>query len=70
MNSNSEINLFFLLVWGARLGITGLVIAAALSLDTASTEQFRNDIKQDWQVQVDEIDLGLQAEILQNMQTV
>lgn len=70
MNSNSEINLFFLLVWGARLGITGLVIAAALSLDTASTEQFRDDIKQDWQLQVDEIDLGLQAEILQNMQTV
>ncbi|MDI9244020.1 ATP-binding protein [Marinobacter sp. CHS3-4] len=70
MSVKSDPPVFFLLIWLSRLGVSGLVIAAAISLDAAITEQHRNGLKQAWQTQVDEIALNLQAEILQNVQTV
>jgi len=67
---HKTIGVFSLFIWIARLGVLGLVVAAVVSLDSASTEQHRTDVKQLWQARADQISLNLQAEILQNVQTV
>jgi len=70
MNRQQRFGKFYLLIWTARLGILGLVITAAVSLDIAGTGQHRADVKQSWQAMADQLRLNLQAEILQNIQTV
>ena len=70
MKRHVTLSSFQLLVWVARLGVFGLVVSVVVAVDTALTDQHRIDVRQTWQARVDEVSLGLQAEILQNVQTV
>ena len=70
MTTLTRADVFYRLIWAARLGTLLLVIAVAIALDTATSSSHRNDIRQQWQEEVDDISLELQSTILQNVQTV
>ncbi|WP_297793339.1 ATP-binding protein [uncultured Marinobacter sp.] len=61
---------FHSLIWIARLGVILLMVSVAIIVDTASTEKFRSDVRQQWQARIDDLSLQLQSRILQNVQTV
>jgi len=60
----------FALVWLARVAVLALLIAVALVLDNAATQNHRSDVRQEWQAQLNDMSLKLQGTILQNVQTV
>ena len=70
MTTLTRADVFYRLIWAARLGTLLLVIAVAIALDTATSSSHRNDVRQQWQEEVDDISLELQSTILQNVQTV
>lgn len=61
---------FHSLIWIARLGVILLMVSVAIIVDTASTDKFRSDVRQQWQARIDDLSLQLQGRILQNIQTV
>lgn len=61
---------FHSLIWVARSAIVLLMISVAIIVDTASTERFRSDVRQEWQARIDDLSLKIQGRILQNIQTV
>eukprot|EP00003_Mantamonas_plastica_P028993 TRINITY_DN6793_c0_g1_i1.p1 TRINITY_DN6793_c0_g1~~TRINITY_DN6793_c0_g1_i1.p1 ORF type:complete len:642 (-),score=44.43 TRINITY_DN6793_c0_g1_i1:417-2342(-) len=70
MTTQAHDRLFHSLIWLTRLSTFVLIVAVALILDTASTERYRSDVRQQWQVKADDLSLKLQSTILQNVQTV
>lgn len=62
--------LFHSLIWATRLGILVMMLAVALTLDSAGTARYQTDVRQQWQERLDDISLKLQSTILQNIQTV
>ncbi|KAA1171455.1 histidine kinase [Marinobacter salinexigens] len=70
MTTQTHDRLFHSLIWLTRIATFVLIVAAAVILDTASTERYRSDVRQQWQVKADDLSLKLQSVILQNVQTV
>ncbi|MBW0147818.1 sensor histidine kinase [Marinobacter arenosus] len=70
MASKNRDQLFHSLIWTARLGVLLLMIAVALSLDSAGTARHKTDVRHQWQARLDDLSLKLQGTILQNIQTV
>ncbi|MBW4934765.1 sensor histidine kinase [Marinobacter sp. F4206] len=70
MKTRNQDKLFHWLIWAARIGILLLMIAVALSLDSAGTARHQTDVRHQWQERLDELSLRLQSTILQNIQTV
>ncbi|QSP95336.1 CHASE domain-containing protein [Marinobacter salinisoli] len=62
--------LFHPLIWAARLGILALMLSVALALDSASNARYQAEVRHQWQERLDDLSLGLQSTILQNIQTV
>ncbi|MGQ7299494.1 ATP-binding protein [Marinobacter nauticus] len=70
MSNDKQEQIFFSLVWLARIIVCLLTIGLALAIDSTATERHRADIRAKWQEQVDDLSLQLRASILQNTQTV
>ncbi|MBY5939089.1 ATP-binding protein [Marinobacter nauticus] len=70
MSNDKQEQIFFSLVWLARIIVCLLTIGLALAIDSTATERHRADIRAKWQGQVDDLSLQLRASILQNTQTV
>ncbi|EON92990.1 multi-sensor signal transduction histidine kinase [Marinobacter lipolyticus SM19] len=70
MTTKAHDRLFHTLIWAARSAIVLLMVSVAVIVDTASTERFRSDVRQEWQSRIDDLSLKLQGTILQNIQTV
>ena len=70
MSNDKQEQIFFSLVWLARIIVCLLTIGLALAIDSTATERHRADIRAKWQEQVDGLSLQLRASILQNTQTV
>lgn len=70
MNAASRDSQFFALIWVSRLAILVLMVAVSLLLDAAGTSNHRTDVRQQWQIELDEVSLNLQSTIIQNIQTV
>lgn len=61
---------FFNLVWLARAAVLVLLLAVAFVLDNAATQNYRSDVRQEWQARLNDMSLKLQGTVLQNVQTV
>jgi len=70
MSNDKQEQIFFSLVWLARIIVCLLTIGLALAIDSTATERHRADLRAKWQEQVDDLSLQLRASILQNTQTV
>lgn len=70
MSNDKQAQIFFSLVWLARIIVCLLTIGLALAIDSTATERHRADLRAKWQEQVDDLSLQLRASILQNTQTV
>ncbi|KPQ29014.1 MAG: His Kinase A (phospho-acceptor) domain/Histidine kinase-, DNA gyrase B-, and HSP90-like ATPase/CHASE [Marinobacter excellens HL-55] len=67
---NADDRRFRSLIWMARWMILILMLSVAIAVDRVSTERFRTEARQEWQAKIDDLALGLQGRILQNITTV
>ena len=67
---NADDRRFRWLIWMARWMVLILMVSVAITVDRVSTERFRAEVRQEWQVNIDDLALKLQGRILQNITTV
>jgi signal transduction histidine kinase len=58
------------LVWLSRAATLVLLLTVAYVLDNTATQNYRNDVRQEWQARLNDLSLRLQGTVLQNVQTV